>query len=175
MKNLSIASLIANPSLASVNFEFYDWFAVESSLERRFKAILPKVKFLVKEGLVDGIDNYLWCKNNAVDFGGTYDDVRISTIEADVNDSKYLGGFCFQTWGCVEGGNAFLFFLDDTITKGERMVKLDYANWAEMKNALKTDETLRAKIRSIFNPNYVEPSVEIAEEIVEVEVETIAE
>lgn len=175
MKNLSIASLIANPSLASVNFEFYDWFAVESSLERRFKAILPKVKFLVKEGLVDGVDNYLWCKNNAVDFGGTYDDVRISTIESDPKDSKYLGGFCFQTWGCVEGGNAFLFFLDDTITKGEKMVKLDFDNWAEMKAALKSDETLRAKIRSIFNPNFVETVDEVVEEVEAIEVEVVAE
>ena len=181
MKNLTISALIANPSLASTNFEFYDWFAVDSSLGRRFKAILPKVKFLVKEGLVDGEANYLWCKNNAVFGGGTYDDVRFSTIEANVNDSEYLGGFCFQTWGCVEGGNAFVFFIDNSITEGDRMVKIDFDNWGEMKAALKSDNLLRDKIRSIFNRNYVEPEVEVVAETVEVvadvevEVATIAE
>lgn len=170
MSNLTIASLIANPSLASTNFEFYDWFAVDSSLSRRFNAILPKVKFLVKEGLVDGVANYLWCKNNAAFGGGTYDDVRFSTIEADVKDSKYLGGFCFQTWGCIEGGNAFIFFIDETITEGEKMVKLDFDNWSEMKKALKEDEELRTKIRSIFNAAYVEPVVEVKEEVKEVAV-----
>ena len=172
MKNLSISSLVANPSLAcQTNFEFYDWFAVNSSLERRFKAILPKVKFLVKEGLIDGDANYLWCKNNAVLFGGTYDDVRISTIATDESESQFLGGFCFQTWDMIEGGNAFFWTIDYAKKGEDGITKYQYLNWADMKAALKSDEALRDAVRATFNKASLEvEEVEVIDEVEAIEV-----
>lgn len=171
MKQLSISSLVANPSLASTNFEFYDWNAVDSSLERRFNAILPKVKFLVKEGLIDGDANYLWNMNVALFEGGTYDEAHISNRSA-LNTGKYLGCFCFQTWGFIEGGQAFFTIIDKSKSnEAEQEVKYEYENWKEMKNSLKNDEEIRAIVRQHFNPAGVKADAE-AQKAIEAEVES---
>lgn len=171
MKQLSISSLVANPSLASTNFEFYDWNAVDSSLERRFNAILPKVKFLVKEGLIDGDANYLWNMNVALFEGGTYDEAHISNRSA-LNTGKYLGCFCFQTWGFIEGGTAFFTIIDKSKSnEAEQEVKFEYENWKEMKNSLKNDEEIREIVRQHFNPAGVKADAE-AQKAIEAEVES---
>jgi hypothetical protein len=59
-------------------FYFYDWFCEDSSLERKCKQLLPKVKKFVELGKIDQKANYFWFKNNCPMNGKLYDDFRIS-------------------------------------------------------------------------------------------------
>jgi len=87
----TIREFLENPVLNSDKFYgFYDWFCSTKALEKRMLALVPKVKFLVKEGILDQDNTYIWLKNNCPFTGSLYDDIRISTIK----DDEFLGGFC---------------------------------------------------------------------------------
>lgn len=169
---ISINALLADVTVlnAKSNFGFHDWASHEKTLDRRMSVLIPKLKFLIDAQIIDGDANYVFFKNCQAHSGkaGSYDDVRIMTLPANDKDSSvYLGGFCFQTWGFVEGGNAHVFMIDDTAKNDDDVVKcIDFDDWKAMKNALKNDAELIATLRQQFNPNYVEPVVEVKEKIV---------
>ena len=146
---ISINDLIANPSLYNEDnfYGFYDWFANQSTLKRRMQLMMPKIKFLVKEGLVNGDTNYVWFKNNCPMSGGTYDDARISLLD-DTND--FLGGFCFDNYGSHSEGKAQFW----TLHADREPDMYYYDGWTYMKAALKHDEDLRALVRATFNPDF---------------------
>ena len=60
---------------------FYDWFCSDSSLPRRSKALMNKVKQIAFSLKFDGDKAYVFFKNNAPVSGGTYDDFRICDLE----------------------------------------------------------------------------------------------
>ena len=161
MKN-SINALIADTTLANDMFEFTDVHAARSSLNRRMDMQIPKIKFLVKENLIDGDNCYITFTNIAPATGGTYDDTVIHTMPKRGAPSKQLGRFSFQTWGHIIGGTSYFITCNEDGTE----TKYDFQDWKELKNLLKTDEDLRALVRTHFNPNYVAPVIE--EAIVEV-------
>lgn len=171
----SINALLSNTAIlnAESNFGFNDWNSAEKTLERRMSVLIPKLKFLVDAGIIDGDNNYAFFKNCNAHSGskGTYDDVRIMTLPENENEtSVYLGGFCFQTWGFVEGGNAHFFTIHDDATNDDDAVKcVDFIDWADMKKSLKNDAELLTLVRAHFNKNYVEPVIEVKEKIVKAE------
>ena len=146
---ISLHDLIANPSLYNEDnfYGFYDWFANQSTLKRRMQLMMPKIKFLVKEGLVNGDTNYVWFKNNCPSTGGTYDDARISTLG---EDNDFLGGFCFDNYGSSSEGGAQFWTLHDDCEPDMYY----YDGWTYMKAALKHDEDLRSLVRETFNPDF---------------------
>lgn len=158
----SINALINDTTLANEMFEFTDVHAARSSLNRRMDMQIPKIRFLVKENLIDGDKCYLTFTNIAPETGGTYDDTVIHTLPTRGNPSKQLGRWSFQTWGHVVGGTSYFITVNEDGTE----TKHDYQDWKALKNELKTNEELRALVRATFNPNYVEPVVEevVAEE-----------
>jgi hypothetical protein len=59
-------------------FNFYDWFCKDSSLERKAKALFPKVKkFIAANPEIDILSTYVFFKNNCPGAGSLYDDFRI--------------------------------------------------------------------------------------------------
>jgi len=59
-------------------FNFYDWFCKDSSLERKAKALFPKVKkFVAAQPEIDPSRTYVFFKNNCPGAGPLYDDFRI--------------------------------------------------------------------------------------------------
>jgi len=59
-------------------FNFYDWFCKDASLERKAKALFPKVKKFVAAQLeIDPSRTYVFFKNNCPGAGSLYDDFRI--------------------------------------------------------------------------------------------------
>ena len=146
---ISLNDLIANPSLFNEDnfYGFYDWFANQSTLKRRMQLMMPKIKFLVKEGLVNGDTNYVWFKNNCPMSGGTYDDARISTLDESQN---FLGGFCFDNYGSHNEGGAHFW----TLPAYADPIMYYYDGWSVMKAALKHDEELRSLVRETFNPEF---------------------
>ena len=62
----------------SVFFGFYDWFCADSSLERRSKSLVAKLKKFLKMNPTLSLDeHYVFFKNNCPMVGPTYDDFRI--------------------------------------------------------------------------------------------------
>jgi len=140
----SINEILANPSLVSedsCNF-FYDWFCSSKSLERRALAFLPKLRFLVNEGILDGDKNYVWFKNNCPVNGSTYDDMRISNIET----GDFLGGFCPRT-----GHNGVDLKCSVWVLNPEYITK-EFKTWSDFKKEVKTNSELKTFLTNVFNP-----------------------
>jgi hypothetical protein len=59
-------------------YNFYDWFCKDASLERKAKALFPKVKkFIAANPEIDILETYVFFKNNCPGQGPLYDDFRI--------------------------------------------------------------------------------------------------
>ena len=130
---ISINELIKNPELIEQDRckFFYDWFCKESSLERRAKSFLPKLKFLIKEELIDGDKLYVWFKNNCPMAGTLYDDMRFSTI--DEKDNDFIGGVCPKSGHEVELKCEAWYFEGKT----RELASIEYINWVDFKKAVK--------------------------------------
>jgi hypothetical protein len=59
-------------------FNFYDWFCKDTSLQRKARALYPKVKkFLKANPQINTEEVYVFFKNNCPMSGPLYDDFRI--------------------------------------------------------------------------------------------------
>jgi len=69
-------------------YGFWDWFCADSSLERRSRSLVAKLKkFLKVNPTLDTTKYYVFFKNNCPMSGATYDDFRICDIET--GDVRY--------------------------------------------------------------------------------------
>jgi len=138
----SINEVIKNPELLNHDdcWSFYDWFCNTDSLERRAKAVIPKLKWLVKHGIINGDKNYVWLKNNCPMNGSLYDDIRISTLD---DKEDFLGGFCPRS-GRETDLKAYCWILND-------YENFEFQNWTELKSEILKNEELRNKLIKQFN------------------------
>ena len=147
---ITISKLLANPKLlkeCSPSFLFYDWFCSDASLERRAKVFIPKLKFLVSEGLLDGDKHYVWFKNNCPLNGILYDDMRISTIPTgDKPYGDYVGGFCPRLGYANTTDKCQIWF----IKEDNKVDTREYLNWTTFKKEVKTNEELRIKLKQTY-------------------------
>ena len=143
MKN-SINKFLGDPSLNSDScFNFFDWFCDESSLEKRMLALVPKLRFLVKEGIVNSNTNYVWFKNNYLLYGGLCDDIRISSLN---DDGTYLGGFNPRSGNNYTVKKCQVWLLDE-----DAMETIEFDNWASFKKEVKSNPVLKARLVKCFN------------------------
>jgi hypothetical protein len=161
-KQPSITQVIENPELLNHDncWSFYDWFCKDSSLERRAKSMIPKLKFLVKMGIIDGDKLYVEFKNNCPCSGTTYDDMRFSAIK----DSKFVGGVTPRS-----GHAPDVFFgphrsnpkYDEYIKSFENKCDIwgfdnectimhKTTNWSTLKNELKEDTQLCKQFTNLY-------------------------
>lgn len=122
---------------------FYDWFCKDSSLKRRALKMLPKLQFLVDEGLLNGDDKYVWFKNSCPLNGDLYDEMGISSIGGD---EDYLGGLCPACGHTSSAKEASIWMLND----GE-MHTVTADRWVTLKKELKTSEVLREMVKKAFS------------------------
>jgi len=139
----SISNFLENPSENSDKFfNFYDWFCKDTSLERRMNSMVPKIKFLVKEGILNADTCYIWFKNSCPCQGSLYDDFRISKLD---EDKTYLGGFCPRTGHNVED-KCSVWYYD---TEGE-FKTINFKDWNTFKKEIKNDIDLRQILTGAF-------------------------
>ena len=139
----SIKNFLEDPVNNSDKFSnYFDWFCNTNSLENKMKKLLPKIKFLVKVGILDEDETYCWFKNNCPASGPLYDDIRISDLSSENN---YLGGFWTKTGHNVEDKCAIWFYEND------EFVTLNFKNWSEFKKELKNNQELVAKLAVAFS------------------------
>jgi len=142
----SINHILAHPEFLNHDkcWCFWDWFCDDKALERRAKACLTKLAFLIKEKIIDGDNHYFWLKNNCPMSGSLYDDIRINTLDGD---SNFLGGFCPKTGHLNVENKAAVWILPKGTLK-----EFTYKNWAELKKHIKSDKELRTALQRTFNP-----------------------
>jgi len=140
---VSINKFLENPEAnADSESNFYDWFCSDKALKGRMLALVPKLRFLVKEGIIDGDTHYVWFKNNCPVSGSLYDDIRISRLD---NDEEFRGGFCPASGHNVENKcNVW------TLGTNDEYKNREFKNWSEFKKEVKANETLRNELTSHF-------------------------
>ena len=135
----SINTFLNNPELNSDKcYNFYDWFCKDSSLKNRMMKMIPKLRFLIKEGIIDGDTNYVWFKNNCPMMGSVYDDMRFSTFNKDKN---FIGGLCPESGHTNVENKCTLWYF----TKND-IVEMNFKNWMTFKKELKDSPTLKEKL-----------------------------
>lgn len=81
MKNDTISHILANFETYNVMDLWYDWFCKDSSLERKGKDLLKKLKMIASSEKFDSDKCYVFFKNNCPCVGSLYDDFRICDKE----------------------------------------------------------------------------------------------
>lgn len=81
MKNDTISTILANYDNYNVMDLWYDWFCRDSSLERKGKALLKKLKMIAPSKKFDNDKCYVFFKNNCPCVGNLFDDFRICDKE----------------------------------------------------------------------------------------------
>ena len=146
-KRKSINEVITNPE--DLNYDscwsFYDWFCKEQTLERRAKSFISKLKFLVKEGIIDGDKVYVWFKNNCPLYGNLYDDMRFCTMD---KEETYLGGISPRL-GYTECEKRCLIW---TFGENGNLKNYEFVNWAEAKKAIKNNvDGIKDKLKERYS------------------------
>ena len=144
MKHISIAEMLNNPeSYNEENFYgFYDWFCSDKSLKSKFKAMLPKIKFLIKHNIINPETTYVWFKNNCPCDGSLYTDIRFSLLDAD---NTFIGGICPSSGHTSEFGLCSVWYFED-----KQLKEIEFESWLDFKNTITTDnemvQTLQEKL-----------------------------
>ena len=144
MKHISIAEMLNNPeSYNESNFYgFYDWFCSDKSLKSKFKAMLPKIKFLIKHNIINPETTYVWFKNNCPCDGSLYTDIRFSLLDAD---NTFIGGICPSSGHTSEFGLCSVRYFED-----KQLKEIEFESWLDFKNTITTDnemvQTLQEKL-----------------------------
>lgn len=81
MKNDTISTILANYDNYNVMDLWYDWFCRDSSLERKGKDLLKKLKMIASSKKFDNDKCYVFFKNNCPFVGNLFDDFRICDKE----------------------------------------------------------------------------------------------
>ena len=140
---VSINKFLENPNdNVDDNYNFYDWFCSNLKLQSRMMTLVPKLKFLVKEGIIDGDNDYVWFKNNCPVEGSLYDDIRISSLNGD----NYKGGFCPKSGHHIDM-KCSVWMID----KNNDFKEIEFKNWASFKKEIKTDSNLKNQLKIHFN------------------------
>ena len=132
MESISINQLIHGGVRQLRYSGFYDWFCKDSSLRRRAESFIPKLKFLIKEGVIDGDNMYVWFKNNCPIGGQLYDDMRFSDM---TDDNLYYGGIVPRKGYDGDNGCEVWWF-----DERKRLTTKKYDYWSDLKKAIKNNE-----------------------------------
>lgn len=81
MTNDTISTILANIDTYDVMYLWYDWFCKNSSLARKGKTLLKKLKMIAPSKKFDNDKCYVFFKNNCPCSGRLYDDFRICDKE----------------------------------------------------------------------------------------------
>lgn len=140
---VSVNKFLENPMVNSdLYYNFYDWFCDKNSLSSKMERMVPQVRFLVKQGIIDGDRTYVWFKNTA-SIGGTFDDMRFSTLN---ETDDYLGCFCRKAPDkAPDNEKGYISYIYST-----KLGYMEFKNWSTFKKRVKTDAAFKAELVKAF-------------------------
>lgn len=143
MKRIPINEFIKDIESQKDNYYgFYDWFCSDKALRNRAISLIPKVKFLVDQGVINGATTYVWFKNNCPIVGDLYDDMRFSLLD---EGNTYLGGIAPTVGYTSSQGTCTVWLIVDG-----RLFDRTFESWGKFEQELKTDTRLRAELKKHF-------------------------
>jgi len=143
----SIREFLENPSsFIEDSYNFHDYFCDFKALERKFKNLTSKVKFLVKMDVLDIDNSYVWFKNNKPAWGRQYDTFGIS----DINTEELLVLFTPNRIQDVYENQCFIDYKQNGFDYEDV-----FENWTDFKNSLKTDDDLKNLLKKLLIKKYV--------------------
>ena len=133
----TITEFLNDTNCLGETYGFYDWFCEEGSLKRKAQGFVPKLKFLIKEEIINPDTVYVWFKNNCPVRGALYDDMRISDL-----NGNFLGGFTPRT-GHQSEDKTQIWVLEPYETT-------NFKNWTAFKKEVQTNKNFKAYLKSFF-------------------------
>jgi len=150
MSRVSINAFIANPEIQKDNcWGFYDWFCKDSQLEKIAKGFIPKLKFLVEQGILNGDNTYVWFKNNCPCQGALYTDMRFSLMD---EDNTYLGGIAPSLGYDNCKGKCELWGIRENLPP----LKDQFESWRMLQKKISED----AEFRTLLKIHFYKPSAQ---------------
>ena len=139
----SISIFLEDPIANSDNCSnFYDWFCKDSVLEKRMLRMIPKIKFLVKEKIINPETTSIMFKNNCPCNGSLYDDMRFCDLE-----NNYLGGICPTTGHKAENLTSIWYCIADV---NSNFNMEEFSDWSTFKKLVKSDADFKTHLQSVF-------------------------
>jgi len=136
------------------HYNFYDWFGSDDYdvLKNKMLKMVPKLKFLVKSGIIDGDTHYVWFKENQTITGkygqGTLNvDMRFSELESNTFKgglNPNVGKFNehnIEIW-YFEGGN------DDSMMTD--LQTQQFYTWKEFRDTIKNEPEYKEELTKAF-------------------------
>lgn len=147
-KKVSINALLADPKgiINDKNHLFTVWTCSESALPKRALALIPKIKYLVSSGLVDGDSTYLSLANIVHGSSASYDVIHLFNIETGL----FLGGICHSALIPLRYKESEIWIVDDN---QKTVSSHTFLSWRTLKYELNNDEALKSIYEKHFNPN----------------------
>lgn len=138
MEYVRIADMTNESLMAESGYNFFDWFCKYTSLKGRAKRLIPKVQFLVDQGIINPETTYAWFKNNCPVSGKLYDDFRFTTIDKNY----YIGGIAPAVGYNDVYNECHLFLAKDNFET------VAFENWEVFKNKVKNDSNFREQLKT---------------------------
>jgi hypothetical protein len=143
----TINEFIENPSKNTDDcFGFHDWFSPDRYLEKKMLSMVPKLKYLVKAGILNGDTTRVWFKENCT----ITDKSTVLNVDMRFNrikDDKFLGGINPNVGKFMEHNIELWYFTDDTF-KGLHQNK--HENWKSFKDKIKNDNHYRNELTNAY-------------------------
>lgn len=148
-KNISINTLLKNwrdTIEKDKSSLFSDWQCEPEFLENRAIALIPRIKFFVEQGLLDGDAHYVWFMNKRDSLGRLFDEIRIANIISDETVAIFHPIFQ-EGYEIAKRGYRVQLNTDN----GNFSQK--YYTWRSMKNDFMKNKETREQVQKILNPS----------------------
>jgi len=116
------------------SFNFYAWKCNTNKLKNRMQKLIPKIKFLVKSGLIDENNTKILFRNDITRKRSFYDSIRIVDMDENV-----LGGISLDVGDEHKKNIWYVEYNEGKVEPYEAI----FDNWSSFKNESKTDQELR--------------------------------
>ena len=136
----TIKTFLENPVKNSDScFNFIDWFCKDSTLEKRMLSFVPKVKFLVNEGLINPETTRIAFRNALPVYGSIYDEMYFYNL-----NGYTVGGICPRTGHRGVDLKCDVWYYNGDYN--DKRIEYAFKTWAEFKIAVKNNLALKDEL-----------------------------
>lgn len=147
MKKISINEFIKDyaehdlENQRSGYFGFYDWFCQDKALKNKAKAMIPKLRFLLSQGILNGKTTAVIFKNNCPLYGSLYDDMRFVLLDYK---ETFLGGIAPSSGHDNEKGVCRVWNFVNEYNE------IKFKNWSAFQKEVRSNEQFRNELKNAF-------------------------
>ena len=154
--SISIKSFIETKDITEFGgkdcYGFWDWFCTDKKLEKIARSMRVKLRYLVKNQLIDADSTNVWFKNdfnqnNIMVFTDTKKDKNIAHIKIETT--------AVSGWSEYKRNRIIVVAYDDDVGGNNSYWLFDDTDWNSFKKKLEEDYTFTKMIGRIFRPKHI--------------------